>query len=245
MGIDGKSETGDAEILALKDPSGASGYPVHSGTVKFDGRDPSPTKGNGILEVGDNQNVTLSWSHPRDPRESDTYILLGKKVPELKATVDIVGPKEPVRGVEIKDPPKGDPIVILDKTGKCVTNCDGKQGIVIANKENIPSWSAIIRSPVSIKLRIFDNLGQFVNESRQEFSDAQWDKLPKDGDSAFVSIHYLPLSKSGQNLATGAYLMKMEVTGAGGGLRTNSSGETVVMKASRHEYFKRFGYIRE
>ena len=68
--------------------------------------------------------------------------------------------------------------------------------------------------------------------------------LPKDGDSATVSLHYLPVAKTGQNLGTGAYLMKMEIVGVGGKVARNSAGELVEVKGSRQEYFKRFGYVR-
>lgn len=245
VNISAVSETGDKENPPLKNPSSALGFPIHTDTVRFNGNDGSPTPNNGIVEVGNSQNVTLAWSHPRDPRETTSYILLGKRVPVVVAKVDIVGPTEPVRGVSFQDPPKGgDPVVILDKNGKCQTNCSGTEIIVIKNKANIPSWTATIRSPVRLTMRIFDNLGQFVNESTQEFTAAQWDALPKDGDSASVSIHYLPIAKSGQSLGTGAYLMKMEVVGIGSKVQRNAAGELVEVKATRQEYFKRFGYLR-
>jgi hypothetical protein len=243
------SESGDTENLPLKAPTSALGYPVHQDDIKFNGKDASPTDGNGTLEVGNSGNVTLSWSHPRDPREFVSYILLGKVVPVLVAKIDIVGPKEPVQGVDIKNPPKGaDPIVILDKNGKCTgANCDGGVPDIVLDKDvrpNLPRWDAIVRSPVRITMKIFDNLGQFVNESKQELTADQWDALPKEGDSARVSIHFLPIAKEGQPLGTGAYLMKMDIQGIGGKLQRNSSGEVVEMRAVRQEYFKRFGYVR-
>ena len=83
-----------------------------------------------------------------------------------------------------------------------------------------------------------------MNESRQELTADQWDALPKEGDSAHVSIHFLPIAKDGQTLGTGAYLMKMDIQGIGGKLQRNSAGEMVEMRAARQEYFKRFGYVR-
>lgn len=246
--IGASSETGDTEKLPLKEPNSSLGYPVHLDNVKFNGKDGTPTPGNGTLEVGNTQNVTLTWSHPRDPREHATYFLLGKIVPVLVAKIDIVGPTKPVQGVAIKDPPKGaDPVVILDRNGRCTgANCGGVSTLVMDRdiKPNLPRWDATVRSPVRITMKIFDNLGQFVNESRQEISAEQWDALPKEGDSARVSIHFLPIAKDGQTLGTGAYLMKMDIRGIGGKLQRNSAGELVEMKAVRQEYFKRFGYVR-
>lgn len=241
------SETGDKETVPLKDPSYVTGLPIHKDDMKFNGKDPSPTPNNGTVEVGNTQNVTLTWTHPRDPRETTTYVLLGKKVPVVLATVDIVGPKAPVRGVDIQNPPRGgDPVVVLDKNGRCQLNCTGTEAIVMdkKNQEGIPTWTATIRSPVRITLWIFDNLGQYVNESRHEFTGLQWDALPKDGDSATVTLHVLPFARTGQNLGTGAYLMKMEIVGIGGKLARNAAGELVEVKGTRQEYFERFGYVR-
>jgi hypothetical protein len=160
-----------------------------------------------------------------------------------------VGPKEPVQGVDIKAPPKGaDPIVILDKNGRCTgANCGGVVDDIVMDRDvkpSLPRWDATVRSPVRITMKIFDNLGQFVNESRQELTPEQWDALPKEGDSAQVSIHFLPVAKDGQTLGTGAYLMKMDIQGIGGKLQRNSSGDMVEMRAARQEYFKKFGYVR-
>jgi hypothetical protein len=135
------------------------------------------------------------------------------------------------------------PVVIVDENNRCLKNCLGTETIIL-QKDGIPGWSAIIRSPVKMTMRIYDNLGQFVNESTHELTSAEWEAMPKDGDSAEVEILLQPVSHDGANLATGAYLMRMEILGIGGQLRRNSAGEMVELKAKRQEYFKRFGYVR-
>lgn len=240
------ADGGDKENVAVKPGRAAMGPVVQEGEVLFNGMDGKPLPQNGTVQVDAAGNVSFTWSHPRDPREQATYVLLGRKVPVMNAEVDIRIRKEVVLGPPADQGPVrlDNPIVIVDRNNKCVKNCAGTE-TVIEQKDFIPGWTATVRSPIRLSIRLFDNLGHFVNASEHEFTQADWEALPKDGDSARVELLYHPVSQDGRTIGTGAYVMRMEIVGLGGGLVKNSAGETVEIQSSRQKLIKRFGYVRQ
>ena len=94
-------------------------------------------------------NETLKGIDAQTTIAKDQAGVLGSAMANAK--IDIVGPKGPVQGVDIDNPPpKGaDPVVILDKNGKCTgANCGGVSNIVNDPdvKPNLPRWDATVRS---------------------------------------------------------------------------------------------------
>ena len=101
-----------------------------------------------------------------------------------------------------------------------------------------------IRSPIDFNARVFDNFGQFVNEQKGSMDSTKWNSLAKQGDSAVVVMKFLPFSKAGQPLGTGAYIMQLNVTARGDQVTKNTAGETIVVRNAKKEYVTRFGYLR-
>jgi hypothetical protein len=243
VGVNGSSESGDKEVLILKEGNGALGYISQDGKVVID-----PTSGaklgNGALESSNQGTITLTWTHPRDARETVTFQLPGRKVPIVDGSPQVKIDTQVVIGKNIYPlPGSPSPIVVIDHNGGCVLNCSNAQQI-IDERGGVPSWTVAIRGPMTYRMRLFDHLGEFVNDASGQMSQADFDRLPKNGDSAVVQLLMRPYAKDGQMLGTGAYLMRFQFNGQGDKVVTNSKGETILVKSAAREYFKRFGYIR-
>lgn len=158
-------------------------------------------------------------------------------------------------GFEIRDPiTKGetfdlsrfkdrDPVVITETTGKCLVNCTGTESFHTSNA--VPTWNLVIKSPIKYSIRMFDNLGQFVSTSEGELNTSAWASLAKTGDSAAIHLKILPVSKQGQQIGTGAYIMMATITALGDQVKTGSTGESIIVKNAKRDYLKRFGYMRK
>ena len=242
--VQATSANGDKETVSLPTLNSTRIYPSHSGDFNYNPAKANPASGNGVLEVDGKKDLTFVWSHPRDARETVTLILPGRIVPVISGEV-VLSIKEPVTRGEFFDPAKivhKNPVVLTDARGKCILNCAGTE--VFHTSPGVPTWDLVIKSPIKYSLRVFDNLGQFVSESKGEMDEAAWAALAKTGDSATINLKILPVSNKGQQLGTGAYLMRAEITAMGDLVTTSSSGESVVVRNSTREYLRRFGYIR-
>ncbi|HKP96008.1 MAG TPA: vWA domain-containing protein [Fibrobacteria bacterium] len=242
--VDGASANKDKESIVLRTMDLSLGYPIQTGEFTYNPAKPNPGLNNGTLEVDGKGDLTFVWSHPRDVRETVTYILPGRVVPVLNgdATLHI---KEPVTQGVTFDPGsiKGkDPVVVLDGKEHCVLNCAGTENFHSNN--GVPTWQVVVKSPFKYSIRLFDNLGQFVCESKGEMSAADWAKVAKTGDSASIQMKIIPVSKDGQQLGTGAYVMHAEITAMGDQVTRNSAGESIIVRNGKTEYLKRFGYVR-
>ena len=236
------SDNGDKENVALGNPNSALGFPAQSGDFKLNPKDPSPSVGNGIVEIDNAGDLTFTWTHPRDARETVTYLLPGKIIPVLDGSV-LVHIKDPVTTGVTFDPVKlKDPVVIVDDKDKCLVNCQGTQ--IYWTNPAVPTWVITVKSPISYSVKVFDNLGQFVSAGSGEITEAAWNSLAKSGDSAVIQLKIPPVSESGQQLGTGAYLMKADITALGNLVTKNSAGDNIVVRNSKQQYFKRFGYVR-
>jgi hypothetical protein len=234
----------DEESIRLAKIDSALGYPIQIADFKYDPAQSQADPGNGILEVDGKGDLTFTWSHPRDTRETVTYVLPGRVVPVLDGAVKLTI-KEPVTQGETFDPAKvrdKDKVLLTDNKERCILNCSGTDAFHAGG--GAPTWEITVKSPIKYDVCVYDNLGQFVSRSEGEMTQADWAKLAKTGDSASIHIKIVPVSSTGQQLATGAYLMHANITALGDLVTKSSAGESIIVKNGRTEYLKRFGYLR-
>lgn len=240
--VAGTSANKDNESIPLGSLNNNLGFPTQTGDFTYNPAKANPGLNNGVLEVSDHGDLTFTWSHPRDDREKVTYILPGRIVPILSGN-PVLQIREPVTTGIVFDPVKiGSQVVILDSRDKCILNCKGTETFHVAG--GAPTWNLTVKSPFKFSVRVFDNLGQFVSLSEGMLDADTWAALSKTGDSATLHFKILPVSKHGQELGTGAYLMMTDITAMGDEVTTNSAGESIIVKNARREYLKKFGYVR-
>jgi hypothetical protein len=243
VAVAGTSADKDKESIPLGNLNNNLGFPTQTGDFTYNPAKGNPGLNNGVLEVDDHGDFTFTWSHPRDARETVTYILPGRIVPILNGN-PVLQIREPVTTGVIFDPVKiGNHVVILDSKDKCIINCKGTE--IFHVEGGSPTWNLTVKSPFKYEVKVFDNLGQFVSQSAGMLDAAVWTALAKTGDSATVHFKILPVSKDGQELGTGAYLMMTNITALGDEVTTNSSGESIIVKNAKREYLKKFGYVRQ
>lgn len=241
--VAGSSANKDEERIPLGNLNNNLGFPTQTGDFTYNPAKANPGLNNGVLEVDNHGDLTFTWSHPRDAREKVTYILPGRIVPILSGN-PILQIREPVTTGIIFDPVKIESqVVILDSRDKCILNCKGTE--IFHVEGGAPTWDLTVKSPFKFAVKVFDNLGQFVSESQGMLDAAAWEALAKSGDSATVHFKILPVSKDGQELGTGAYLMMTNITALGDEVTKNASGESIIVKNAKREYLKKFGYIRQ
>jgi len=246
LSVTGSSPNNDKESIKLGDPDLSTGIPTQSGEFKYDPNKGTATAGNGILEVNNHGDLTFTWSHPRDARETVTYMLPGRIVPILPGApalewITDLTKKGGGDGVTLDNVPKNT-VLITDLQGKCIQNCSGTEPY--HKSITIPSMKVILHSPITYTARVFDNFAQFVNEQSGQIDSAAWNKLTKDGDSAAVVLKILPFSKDGQSLGTGAYILQLDVHALGDEVTKNTAGEMVIVKNAHRQFVSRFGYLR-
>lgn len=242
----GTSPDNDRETIALGAPDLSSGIPTHTAPFRYDPAKAAAAANNGILEVSDHGDLTFAWSHPRDRRETVSYVLPGRIVPVLSGRpavewVNVLGKDSQGDKVPVNPDPKSQ-VILVDAAGKCVVNC--KDNDPYRGSTEIPTLKLIIRSPVRFEGSVFDNFGQFVNQWNGVLDSAAWNRLSKSGDSAEIYLRIKPFSKSGQTLATGAYILKLDIRALGDQVTHGADGESIVVKNAHREYVSRFGYLR-
>ena len=238
------SANNDKESIPLTKIDNNLGYPTQTGDFTYNAAKPNPSLNNGVLEVDGKGDLTFVWTHPRDARETVTYVLPGRVVPVLNGDPSLhikdpwtSGPTFDPGTITVKDP-----VVVTDSKDHCIVNCSGTESFHSA--EGVPTWNIVVKSPIRYSIRLFDNLGQFVSTSDGEMTANDWAKVPKTGDSAMIQMKIVPVSKEGQQLGTGAYLMHAEITALGDQVTKNSAGESIIVRNGKKEYLKRFGYVR-
>jgi hypothetical protein len=242
--VAGTSSDNDKENIVLNKVEQTKYGVTQTGTFNYNPDKGAPGTNNGTLEVDGKGDLTFVWSHPRDPRETVTYILPGRVVPIIngKPTFQIANPVTQGETIDAGTLKGVDPVVIIDSKNNCIVNCSGTQNI--QTSDAVPTWNLVVKSPIKYVIRVFDNLGQFVCESKGQMTSADWAKLAKSGDSASIQMKIVPVSKEGQQLGTGAYLMRAEVTALGDEVTKNSAGESIIVRGGKKEYLRRFGYVR-
>jgi hypothetical protein len=246
VSVDGSSPNNDKETIKLGQPDLSKGVPTQTGDFSYNPDKGSATAGNGVLEVNNHGDITFAWSHPRDRRETVTYVLPGRIVPVLSGQPQVEWVTDLTKQgggdvVVLSDAPKS-VVIMTDLKGKCIVNCSGTE--LYHDKVTIPSMKVTLRSPIDFTARVFDNFGQFVNDQKGSMDSTIWNSLAKKGDSAVVLMKFLPYAKTGQPLGTGAYIMQLNVTAKGDQVTKNTAGETIVVRNARKEYVSRFGYLR-
>ncbi len=244
VNVDAVSANKDEENIGLSNINNSLGFPTQTGPFTYNPAKSNPGLNNGVLEVDGKGDLTFTWTHPRDSRETVTYILPGRVIPILDGNVTF-SIKEPVTKGRTFDPntiKATDPVVVTDGKNKCLVNCKGTENFHTTN--SVPTWDLVVKSPIKYSIRLFDNLGQFVSESDGTMDAATWAAISKTGDSAAIQIKILPISHEGQQLGTGAYLMMATITALGDQVTKGSTGESIIVKNAKREYLKRFGYVR-
>jgi hypothetical protein len=240
--VAGTSTDDDKENISLTTLNNNLGFPTQTGGFTYNPAKGSPGVNNGVLEVDDHGDFTFTWSHPRDARENVTYVLPGRIIPIISGDPTLTIQKPVTEGVAF-DPVKiPNTVVVLDAKDKCLVNCKGTETFHVDG--GAPTWNITIKSPIRFSCRVFDNLGQFVSNSQGELGTKEWEALSKSGDSAVVHFKILPVSKDGQQLGTGAYLMMTTITALGDEVTRNAAGETIIVKNAKRDYLRKFGYVR-
>jgi hypothetical protein len=243
---------GDKESIALPNPSMAEGFPRHQKSVPFNGSSESPTKNNGTLESNRAGWVTLTWSHPRDPRETVTYMLPGKIIPVVDPIGELQQPKAPVSGPdELKTLPAELPKIVIsrgpqkegDPIGTCVSGCETVKNTGVT-PEQMPTWTIPVNAPFDYRYWVFDNLGQYITRGEGSLSQGDFDKIRANSDTAKAAFSVYPVSDNGRHIGTGAYIMHLEVTTRGELISRNAAGDEVRVRSTKLGQTRRFGYVR-
>ncbi len=248
----------DAETLVLNVGSGAA--PTYLGPATVNGSSMAPVSGNAVLESDANGKLTLNWVHPRDAREFASYTLPGTiipppKVDTVKGFVDFERVNSVSKGV-ILSGTITNPVVIFGGAkllranrdsatvthGDCLSNCVGN-AVALADPNKTPSFIFKTASPFSYDLMIYDHFGNFVNKSKGSVSAAQWQMLPKRGDSVAVVMSILPVASNGALIATGVYVLKATIKTQATSTK-DSSGVERRTPAGNRMLINRFGYSR-
>ena len=121
----------------------------------------------------------------------------------------------------------------------CLHNC-GLQSQ--ANPNRMPAFIITTPSPFDYHIDVYDNLGQFVQESRGSLDAAQWNALKGEADTLSVLLTLVPVSDDGQHFATGAFILKAMITTRRVTLGSVTSPKQV--NATRRTFVNRCPYIR-
>ncbi len=243
---------GDRESIAMKAPSMVSGIAEHKQDQAFNPRSGTPKAGNAVLESNQTGSVTLTWTHPRDPRETVTYTLPGKIIPVVDPVGALQPPKEPARGVTTLEGLKpGTPTILIFEApkveggalGPCLSGCEvlTQTG---AKPGQFPTWIMPVNAPFDFSYRVYDNLGQFVRNGAGELTAEQFELIRRNSDTAKVAISFVPVAHNGRHLATGAYIMNLDATTHGEVVTRNAAGDEVRVRSTSVKQVRRFGYVR-
>lgn len=110
-----------------------------------------------------------------------------------------------------------------------------------------PTWAVTTLTPFRYEFACYDILGQVVNRAEGELSQAGLDRLRgagKPGDSVTVRLTFLPFSRDGQTLGTGAFVAKVTVSAKGAPGAVGSQGESLPNIPQVRSMVSRFGFIR-
>jgi hypothetical protein len=250
-----KQPWGDAENIALSLNGTVNGVTTYQNPYTVNGSITNPTANNGVLESDANGKLILTWVHPRDTREFAVYELSGKKVPVVNPFIIVERVLDVPKGVIIPVPISNPVVIWGDVTlvrvskdsvnitkGKCLSGCGGV-GKDFADPKKTPSFVFKTAAPFSYTVWVYDNLGNFVNTSEGTVSAVDWNTLQKKGDSVTVAMSILPISKNGQQLGTGVYILRAAINSLPINTK-NQAGDDVRVTAGSRIILNRFGYQR-
>lgn len=247
---------GDRESIVL-DRAGVSGTTTTNLKEDYDvnGSVAAPAPGNGALESAPNGSITLTWTHPRDARETASLTLPGRRIPVTAGFIDMV---------RLTDVPKGNvatlPVVIADpvvirggatftKDGTTATlahkgSLHNPHGLADAalDPNQVPTFVVKTASSFAYEITIFDHFGHFLNGMKGAVDSLQWERMRGNADSLAVALSILPVTRDGQRFGTGAYILKAVLT-------TRESarldpGKPAVVTTVARQMLNKFGYAR-
>jgi hypothetical protein len=241
---------GDSETTVMNGTGGA-----FQGPLTLNGSATSITENNGTLEGDAIGKVILSWVHPRDPRQAATYALPGARIPVIPPFIEVERVRDVTRG-EASGGTIQDPVVIyggagLDYSkpdslrltyGGCLSNCAG-EAIRLGDPAQIPGFVFKTASPFSYTVKLFDHLGNFVNEAQGAVDAAKWQAMPRQGDSVAVVMSVLPVAKNGAKVGSGVYLLRAVINSQPSSTH-DAKGNLKTVAGDSRSFLNRFGYIR-
>jgi len=246
---------GDEEHIVLPEASAAGGTTVNlKNNYPLKGSATTATKGDNTLDAapGPGGSVTLTWQHPRDPREIATYRLPGKSISTTQGFIDIVRAVDAPHGVPL--PVITDPVVIRGGvtlvrngttailTSKGDLNNPGKISPEILDPNHTPTFVFNTAAPFSYSISIYDGLGQFLNSKEGSVDSLKWEQLRGGADSLACAFSILPVSKEGHRFGTGVYILRATIT-THAAVRQDPGRPMRVTSATK-TFTNRFGYIR-
>lgn len=250
-----KQPWGDAESILLPASSLAAGAAINRRNgYPFNGSAASPAPQNGTLEASPNGQAVLTWSHPRDARETATCLLGARKIPTLAGFISVERVLDVSRGTEVTGP-IANPVVI--RGGAAITRIGADSAIITSrgclyncldaslrasDPVKTPSFIFKTAAPFSFTMHVYDNLGHFILRSKGSVNAADWRTMPRIGDSVAVVMSIIPMASNGQPVATGVYLLAATITTTD--LERNDSPAPARVSASTRSFINKFGYLR-
>jgi hypothetical protein len=109
-----------------------------------------------------------------------------------------------------------------------------------------PEWIIRAKYPFRYAFAIYDNLGNYVARTAGEVTSAMMAQLPQDKDG-FRSLRFRwkPISRDGQAVGTGAYILKGLVQNGTGEIQRGTQGEPQTVHGSQKTVLATFGYLRQ
>jgi fibro-slime domain-containing protein len=235
--------------LATATPGAAVHYTV-DGTVPTSS---SPLYSGPVVLTGTStlKAIAVKAGYKDSPMMTESYAKVPARV--VKGDLDVGLVKGVTESAPLPARANPDPIVVHG-TNVC-SNC-GDPGIrdLLPTRDPAaitalgPTWKVKTKYPFRYSLFFYDNLGQFVNKAEGEVDPVRLEALRVPGsadDSVVVQLTFLPISREGNLIATGAYVMKGTLRiRSRTGLR-GSGGEEVVLAPTERNIVSRFGYMRK
>lgn len=250
----GRPGWADQENISVPQVSATGNTTVNQrNDYQLNGAAVNATKGNNTLDAGPGGEVVLTWTHPRDLRETVTYRLPGKKVGTALGFIDVVRATDAPQGVPIPahvtDPVviRGGVTLVRNATGAVLThkgdlNNPHNVADAILDPNHTPTFVFNTASPFSYKVNIFDHLGQFLNSREGSVDSARWEQIRGNADSLACAFSILPISRNGQRFATGVYILQATITTRE--TDRKDPGKPLRVKPASKMFTNRFGYIR-
>ncbi len=238
-----KSNTHDSELIVLEYPPLNAVPAIQKGALNLGITETLPVPLNNIVEVPLKGKITLSWSHPRDTQEAISIILDGNSVFTLSAILPPLIDTAITVGLPMPSPANQDPFIFTTPNGECILNCGQTQDLLQQTAH--PSWTFSSHASFTYEFHIFDNLGNYVNSAKGVMNPLDWTKALVAKDSAIMQFHFLPVSKDGRPLGTGAYILKGFIRGGNNTVSKNKDNEDILIKSNTQNILNRFGYRRK
>jgi hypothetical protein len=188
-----------------------------------------------------------------NPSGKAVYIPVGGTSARVLADLSVNLEKGVLEGPAINRSPSLNPVVVHGQ--KICLNCSDpgvRELLPLSDPARLsdlgPTWIVKSKYPFRYSLAFFDNLGQFINRAQGEVNPSQFQALratQSPDDSVAVKLTFLPISRDGRALGTGAYIMKGTLQLQNQEGLKGTQGETVTLAPSERTLVSRFGYVRK